>query len=560
MLPVLSKIFTDILIRRLTKWCDLNDKLAHEQGGFRKEHSTIDSIFCLSTLVTKSLRKSTGRFYVAFVDFEKAFDRINIQAPFQTLFSQNISTKMTNIIKSIYSDVKARVKSSKGCSESFECPFGVRQGCSLSPLLFSLFLNDVKDFISEGSHGVDLDMHTLFVLLYADDLAIVAETRIELQRLLDKLRLYCQKWKMRVNTDKTKIIVFRNGGYLRAYEKWFFGTYQLEVVTYFKYLGLVFSSRLSWYMCQKTIAAQASKAVFALKSSLANYTHVSTDILFKIFDSKIQPILTYGAELWFPHNANDIEIVHTKFCKYVLKLPWQASNAFVRGELGRFKLNCYYILKPIRYWLRLLEMSDTRMHKQFYKCQYKWAENGDTCWALHIKNILFQSGFGYAWLNQGVGNKTMFLSEFRQKFKDVSLQIWNEEIRESSRLSNYRLVKINFGIEPYINSIDNLYSRSLLLRFRGGILPLLCNKGVYYSIPWAQRICPLCKLDVETEYHFLLICPKLSTIREKLLPRYLYENPSEIKYIIFVSSSRQSLNFALANYIKHALKLREAVM
>ena len=109
----------------------------------------------------------------------------------------------------------------------------------------------------------------------------------------------------------------------------------------------------------------------------------------------------------------------------------------------------------------------------------------------------------------------MFLSEFRQKFKDVSLQIWNEEIRESSRLSNYRLVKINFGIEPYINSIDNLYSRSLLLRFRGGILPLLCNKGVYYSIPWAQRICPLCKLDVETEYHFLLICPKLSTIREK---------------------------------------------
>ena len=66
---------------------------------------------------------------------------------------------MTNMIHSIYSDVhlKARVKTSNGCSESFECPLGVRQGCSLSPLLFSLFPNDINDFISEGSHGIDLD-------------------------------------------------------------------------------------------------------------------------------------------------------------------------------------------------------------------------------------------------------------------------------------------------------------------------------------------------------------------------------------------------------------------
>ena len=168
---------------------------------------------------------------------------------------------------------------------------------------------------------------------------------------------------MKVNTDKTKIIVFRNGGYLRSYEKWSYNKQHIEVVTFFKYIGLVFSSRHSWYMCQKTLAEQASKAIFSLKSSLVNYTQISTDILFKIFDTKIQPILTYGAEIWFPHTANDIEVVHTKFCKYVLKLPWQASNNFVRGVLGRFPLHCYYLLKPVRYWLRLLEMPKTRMHK-----------------------------------------------------------------------------------------------------------------------------------------------------------------------------------------------------
>ena len=94
-------------------------------------------------------------------------------------------------------------------------------------------------------------------------------------------------------------------------------------------------------MCQKTLAEQASKAIFSLKSNLVKYSHVSTDILFKIFDTKIQPILTYGAEIRFPHTAADIEIVNTKFCKYVLKLPWQAPNNFVRGELGRFPLTSY---------------------------------------------------------------------------------------------------------------------------------------------------------------------------------------------------------------------------
>ena len=276
-----------------------------------------------------------------------------------------------------------------------------------------------------------------------------------------------------------------------------------------------------------------------IKSNLVNYTHVSTDILFKIFDTNIQPILTYGAEIWFPHTANDIEFVHTKFCKYVLKLPWQASNTFVRGELGRFPLHCYYLLKPVRYWLRLLEMPNTRMHKMFYKCQYEWAELGYNCWALCIKNLLFRNGYGYAWLNQGVGNKKMFISDFHQNMKDISMQVWHEELSESSRLSNYNLVKNNFGLESYLNYTNNLYHRSLLTRFRGGLLAIMCNTGVYQSIPWEQRICPLCNLDIETEYHFLLICPILSVYRVRYLPQFVYVNPSEAKYIIFVSSCNQ---------------------
>ena len=93
---------------------------------------------------------------------------------------------------------------------------------------------------------------------------------------------------------KTNIIVFRNVGYLRSYEKWYFEGIPIKVVTYYKYLGLVLSSRLSWYAGQKTFDEQASKALFVMKSNLTRFGMLSVNLLFKIFDTKILQILMYG--------------------------------------------------------------------------------------------------------------------------------------------------------------------------------------------------------------------------------------------------------------------------
>ena len=76
-------------------------------------------------------------------------------------------------------------------------------------------------------------------------------------------------------------------------------------------------------------------------------------MLFKIFDTKILPILTYGAEIWIEHEGKDIEKVHHDFCKYVLKVTKFTPNAFARGELGRYSIYHIRSLKCIKYWLRI---------------------------------------------------------------------------------------------------------------------------------------------------------------------------------------------------------------
>ena len=148
-----------------------------------------------------------------------------------------------------------------------------------------------------------MDLFTLYVLLFADDLVMFADKKTELQRLINRLKEYCDRFKLKINIAKTNIIVFRNGGNLREYENWFYDNIPLRVVSYYKYLGLVISSRLSWYVCQKTLAEQASEALFSIKSKLSQFGSLPSNVLFKIFDTKILPILTYGAEIWFRTKA-----------------------------------------------------------------------------------------------------------------------------------------------------------------------------------------------------------------------------------------------------------------
>ena len=91
--------------------------------------------------------------------------------------------------------------------------------------------------------GCTLGLIKLVYILFADDLVLMANSQIQLQKLINELDKYCIKFGVTVNLKKSKIIVFINGGILRHYEKWTYRDKTIDVVPYFKYLGIMFSSR-----------------------------------------------------------------------------------------------------------------------------------------------------------------------------------------------------------------------------------------------------------------------------------------------------------------------------
>ena len=114
-----------------------------------------------------------------------------------------------------------------------------------------------------GGIFVTTEIPDLLGLMFADDVSCFADTVVELQRVLNELEIFCNSVGIYINFDKTKMIVHRNGGILRVIEKWMFEGKNVEVVPFYKYLGVFFTPKL---VCTKTIESQALQAMKACEN------------------------------------------------------------------------------------------------------------------------------------------------------------------------------------------------------------------------------------------------------------------------------------------------------
>ena len=118
---------------------------------------------------------------------------------------------------------------------------GLKQGDSLSPTLFNIFLNDIGEKLNnKNTYPLKLGQHNLNHLLFADDLLLISETSSGLQNCLEQLSNFCNKWKLNVNINKTKAMIFSKGKKDFTKFKFTFQDIQIDIVEKYKYLGIIF--------------------------------------------------------------------------------------------------------------------------------------------------------------------------------------------------------------------------------------------------------------------------------------------------------------------------------
>ena len=179
----------------------------------------------------------------------------------------------------------------------FFCKQGVRQGCNLSPLLFCLYVADLEQTLRNEQSGAVTLVHTrLPLLMFADDLVLLADNHIGLQRYLEILAEYCHKWHIQVNFVKTKVVVFSRD---RCPQNYSFSINEsiLEITNEYKYSGLLLQSNGTYKKAVTTLAGQANKALFSLMSKASHLHYPKPALLGHLFDSLVRPILQYAREI-----------------------------------------------------------------------------------------------------------------------------------------------------------------------------------------------------------------------------------------------------------------------
>ena len=211
----------------------------------------------------------------------------------------------------MYVNIKSRIKYENQLGGEFTCLLGVCQGECLSPFLFSMYINDLEEnFVLQDFKGIKIGMLKLFLLLYADDIVIFSESEAGLQQGLDILENYCGRWKLCVNVNKTKVMIFRKGGANKRNLSFTYSGIVIEIVKQFTYLGIVFNTGGSFSETHDALSGQALKAIYKLESNVNKFTDLSVSHMLDLFDKLILPILNYGSEVWGFSKAETIERVH----------------------------------------------------------------------------------------------------------------------------------------------------------------------------------------------------------------------------------------------------------
>jgi exonuclease III len=498
-----GKLYGRVLLGRIQGWCE--GWLGEEQAGFRAKRGCEEQRVILAEAVSKANRLKEPLF-LAFIDFRKAYDYVWRQGLWWKLIKKGVDPKILRVLMELYQENPTQVGVGGWKTKVFNILAGLKQGCVLSPTLFIIFLDDLIEEIKKVCPGYRVGVGLrVSLLLFADDLVIMANTQRELQAALEVLSEYCRIWRLQVNLKKCKVVMVgkakMNGPIKYRGEP-------MEIVKEFVYLGIPIQGTGGWNGAIKRAIEKARKRTAKLRGILGD-RRLPIALRSELVRLVVRGTLEFGLEGVDHKDRKELETVMHQAAVVVLGCNRYTAQVAVRGELGWLSVKNSILKNKVQ----LVRRAEERVRE---KPDSLYARVWTAGWNNPCSRGL--AAQARRWKKELVGEEggeeeeVSWTVRGEERVRERDVEEWRKEGEEKKSLRPYMQAKLTPVREPYLYFLPAKLA-SFRFKIKSQTLPVaafLAKQGR------GGGECRMCggKEDLQ---HFLLVCRGLEEEREKCL-------------------------------------------
>ena len=277
------------------------------------------TIHCVSSIFETAnyYVSSAGAAHVCMLDTSKAFDRVILLTLFRKLHNGSMCPLFLRFLIHSYCNQKMRLNRTDLYLELSAPAIRVKQGGVLSPLLFTVYLDQLILAIKESGIGCHLNGMFVGAFIYADDVTLLALTSMALKAMLSTCTDLAASHNLLFNASKSKCMYFNDVGSQLQNTVKFMGR-QIEYVDYTDLLGVSVTSTIK----ERNVNSSVQKFYCRVNNVLYHFNDLPCDIKAKLLDSYCLNV--YGSQLW-NYSKHDVDMFFTPWRKSIRRL-WKISN------------------------------------------------------------------------------------------------------------------------------------------------------------------------------------------------------------------------------------------
>ena len=495
-----GKLFERIINNRAKQITNISDA----QAGGKEKRATTDHLMVLKEIINGQKEKKKP-IYLAFLDVTKAYDKAWLTGIMYVLQKNGIKGPLWNIIRKLNTNLKATIKTKDGQTETINIKDSIRQGGVLSVLMYALLMDEIAKEIVKENKGCYIPgtQQKIGCLLWMDDVVLMSEDANQLQEMLDITHRTAKRYHIEFGKEKSMIMTTDK----HSNTKFTLGSMTLDQTKSYKYLGEIIQEKLK---LDENIKQTKRKAEGALQTILGvagdpNLKGIEMETIWKLIETCIIPILTYGSETWDPtqKELKELNKILEHTIKRILMIPTSTPRESLYIETG---------LKDMKFYI---DKNRLNMEKRIEKTQTKM-----------IADIL-KSNAKKSWRQTTENTHTENQTNPDMNKKELEKKL-DEQFRTRTNRTSLEKTKVKHlldGIDEWKPGERQTYL-SKLKRKEASIIFKLRNRMIKikrnYKNAYTNLTCRGCDANEETQQHVLEECTGIHTDESTKVPRHEY--------------------------------------